>query len=249
MRTAMLVLLIALGAATAGCGQDGAQEANAPKPGVPGPVREGDTLAEIDAFIARNKVDRSSPGWRTRLPKPIQVGFPKDKHVHWTLETNKGRIVAKLWHEVAPLHVSHFAYLTRLGFYDGLTFHRVIRGFMAQGGCPNGNGQGWPGYALPRELRADVKHDRRGLISTANAGGNASDGSQFFIMFDGPRPGNPYERAIRNLNGGYTLFGEVIEGADVVDAMEAVAANPRSDLDPVSPKEPLIIERASVDLR
>jgi cyclophilin family peptidyl-prolyl cis-trans isomerase len=229
----------------AGCGPDGSNDVGAPKPGVPGPIREGDTLAEIDAFIAQSKIDRSSPGWKTRLPKPIQVGFPKDKHVHWTLETNKGRIVAKLWHEVAPLHVSHFAYLTRLGFYNGLIFHRVIRGFMAQGGCPNGNGRGWPGYALPRELRADVKHSRPGLLSTANAGGNASDGSQFFIMFDGPRPGGRYEDVIRKLDGGYTLFGEVVEGLDVVRAMEAVGASG----DPGTPKEPLIIERASVDLR
>jgi cyclophilin family peptidyl-prolyl cis-trans isomerase len=234
------VLLILLGAAlAAGCGDGDAKHPGAPKPGVPGPVREGDPLAEIDAFIAENRVDRTAPGWRTRLVKPIQVGFPKDKHVHWTLETNKGRIVAKLWHEVAPLHVSHFTYLTRLGFYDGLIFHRVIRGFMAQGGCPLGNGMGMPGYGLPREVRADVKHDRIGILSTANTGREGTDGSQFFIMF----------AARDDLDRKYSIFGEVIEGLDVVRAMDAVGAMPQRRGDPEAPKEPLIIERASVDVR
>lgn len=239
MRAKSVALLVVLGAAAAGCGDGGTKGADAPKPGVAGPVREGDTLAEVDAFIAKQRVDRASPGWRTRLPKPIQVGFAKDKHVHWTLETNKGRIVAKLWHAVAPLHVSHIAYLTRLGFYDGLIFHRVIRGFMAQGGCPLGNGMGMPGYALPREVRANVKHDRIGILSTANTGAAVSDGSQFFIMF-GARP---------DLDGKYSIFGEVIEGLDVVRAMDAVGAMPMRRGDPEAPKEPLLIQRASVDVR
>ena len=91
-------------------------------------------LAAIDAFIAEQNVDRASPGWKTRLAKPPELTFSAGKTYYWRLETNHGPIKVKLLTDVAPMHVSSAIYLTRLGFYDDTRFHRVIPGFMAQGG-------------------------------------------------------------------------------------------------------------------
>ena len=167
-------------------------------------------IADLDKFISSKKVDKSSPRWRLGLPKPPQADFGKgDTDYFWNIETNKGLIKVKLWPDVAPMHVSSTIYLTRLGFYDTLPFHRVITGFMAQGGCPLGTGTGGPGFKYSGEFSSAVKHDRPGLLSMANAG-PGTDGSQFFITF-GPTP---------TLDGSYTIYGKVVEGLDVVKAIE-----------------------------
>jgi peptidylprolyl isomerase len=124
--------------------------------------------------------------------------------------TTEGKVVIRLMPEVAPMHVTSFLYLTKLGFYDGLSFHRVIPGFMAQGGCPLGTGTGGPGYQFAGEFSDVVKHDKGGLLSMANAG-PGTDGSQFFLTF----VATPW------LNGKHTIFGEVVEGMDVLKALEA----------------------------
>ena len=125
------------------------------------------------------------------------------------IETSQGPIRILLDPKTAPMHVSSTIYLSRLGFYDGLRFHRVIDGFMAQGGCPLGNGMGGPGYNYDGEFSPSVKHDRPGLLSMANAG-PGTDGSQFFLTFV-PTP---------HLDGKHTLFGEVVEGQDTLRALE-----------------------------
>ena len=125
------------------------------------------------------------------------------------METSKGKIRIRFNPEVAPMHVSSAIYLTRLGYYDGLTFHRVIQGFMAQGGCPTGTGRDGPGYQFGGEFSKDLKHDSAGVLSTANAG-PGTDGSQSFITF-GPAS---------TLDGNYTIYGKVVEGLDVVKAIE-----------------------------
>jgi cyclophilin family peptidyl-prolyl cis-trans isomerase len=238
MRLALPLVLATLGLALSACGEPGGKgTAGLPPPGKPVALREGDPLAEMDAFIAKQTIQKSHPTWRERLPAPIQVGFPKDQHVHWVLETNKGRMVVKLWHTVAPLHASNIVYLTRLGFYDGLTFHRVIQGFMAQGGCPRGNGAGMPGYGLPLEVTQAARHNEPGLLSTANTGRPNTDGSQFFLTF----------RPAPELDGGYTVYGKIVEGMDTLRALEAVGAPPRSGRQ--EPRERLVIEKATVELR
>ncbi len=103
-------------------------------------------LEAIDAFIAAQATDTSAPNWRTRLPKPPMATFDSGTACFWELQANVGPITVKLLPAVAPMHVASTIYLTRLGFYDGLSFHRVIQGFMAQGGCPLGSGTGGPGY-------------------------------------------------------------------------------------------------------
>ena len=136
------------------------------------------------------------------------------------IEINKfGTIKVELNKEVAPLTVDNFVKLVNKGFYDGLTFHRVIKGFMIQGGCPKGNGTGDPGYSIKGEFAANgvnnpLKHTR-GVISMARAMDPNSAGSQFFIMHQDA----PY------LDGQYAAFGKVIEGIEVVDAVASVKTN------------------------
>jgi cyclophilin family peptidyl-prolyl cis-trans isomerase len=172
--------------------------------------KEKDVAIEaIDAFIAENNIDTSASGWKTRLPKPPQVSFDASKSYYWLLDTSVGNIKIKLFPDVAPMHVSSTIYLTRLGFYDDVAFHRVITDFMAQGGDPLGRGTGGPGYKYAGEFDASAKHDRGGLLSMANAG-PGTDGSQFFLTF----VATPW------LDGKHTLFGEVVEGKGTLKELE-----------------------------
>ncbi len=186
-------------------------------------------IAEVDKFIAAQKIDKSKPDWKQNLPKPPQVTFSKDKKYVWVLETNKGTMKLLLKPDVAPMHVSSTIYLTRLGFYDGLKFHRVIPGFMAQGGDPTGTGMSGPGYKYDGELVATAKHDKAGVLSMAHAG-PGTDGSQFFITF-GPTP---------HLDMKHTVFGEVVDGMDTLKKLEA-AGSPSGQ-----PSEPLTITKATI---
>lgn len=171
------------------------------------------SLAELDKFIVAAKIDKSAAAWRTKLPRPPKFLFAKGKKLFWNMETNKGKISIQFMPEVAPMHVSSAIYLTRLGFYDGLSFHRVIQGFMAQGGCPNGTGEGGPGYQFAGEFSKDLKHDAAGILSTANAG-PGTDGSQFFLTF----------KDLPFLDGKYTIYGKVVEGMDVVKLLEKLGS-------------------------
>jgi peptidyl-prolyl cis-trans isomerase B (cyclophilin B) len=175
----------------------------------PGMPDNADAVAAIDAFIREQAIDTQRSGWRTSLPKPPKVAFDASKTYFWVLETNHGKIKIKLLPAVAPMHVSSTLYLTRLGFYDGLGFHRVIPGFMAQGGCPLGTGTGSPGYRFDGEFDRAVRHDKPGVLSMANAG-PGTDGSQFFLTFT----------ATPHLDGKHTVFGNVVEGQDVLRALE-----------------------------
>ena len=123
-----------------------------------------------------------------------------------TIETSQGTIRLQLYEEQAPRTVANFEKLAGEGFYDNLTFHRVIDDFMIQTGCPNGNGMGGPGYTFEDEFHADLKHDGPGVLSMANAGPN-TNGSQFFIT----HVATPW------LDGKHSVFGKVLEGQDVVD--------------------------------
>ena len=147
-----------------------------------------------------------------------------------------GVIKAELYPDIAPNTVNNFISLVEKGFYNGLIFHRVIPGFMIQGGCPNGNGMGGPGYQIPGEFTAngfqnDLKH-ARGVLSMARAMDPDSAGSQFFIMHeDAP-----------HLDGQYAAFGQVLEGMDVVDRI-AAAKTGWAD----KPLTPQIMQKVTVD--
>lgn len=156
--------------------------------------------------------------------------------VTFTME-NGGVIKAELYSEKAPNTVNNFLSLVRHGFYDGLTFHRVIEGFMIQGGDPAGNGTGGPGYTIKGEFRMngfagnDIKH-LRGVLSMARSMMPDSAGSQFFIM---------HENA-SHLDGQYAAFGKVIEGMDVVDAIAKTATDMRD-----KPLEPQVIKTVTAE--
>jgi peptidylprolyl isomerase len=118
-----------------------------------------------------------------------------------------GEFVIRLYPDKAPVTVNSFVFLARQGYFDGVTFHRVLEGFMAQGGDPTGTGGGGPGYEFANE-DSDLTFDKAGVVAMANAGRD-TNGSQFFITF-GPTP---------HLNGGYTIFGQVTSGMDVVNGL------------------------------
>lgn len=143
--------------------------------------------------------------WKT--PPELQIDPAKTYRA--TLETDRGTIELDLYPEHAPHTVNNFAFLAGEGFYDGLTFHRVIPNFMVQGGDPTGTGRGGPGYKFQDETRGNPLTHETGVISMANAGPN-TNGSQFFITH-GPQP---------HLNGRHTVFGKVVTGQDVVDAIK-----------------------------
>jgi cyclophilin family peptidyl-prolyl cis-trans isomerase len=124
------------------------------------------------------------------------------------LETTKGTIKFELYETEAPITTKNFIDLTQKGFYNGLTFHRVIRSFMIQGGCPKGDGTGGPGYSIRDEFHPKLRHTK-GAVSMANAGPNTG-GSQFFIT-EAPQP---------HLDGKHSVFGQVTEGQNVVESIK-----------------------------
>jgi peptidyl-prolyl cis-trans isomerase B (cyclophilin B) len=126
-----------------------------------------------------------------------------------SIETSKGTIELELYPEHAPMTVNNFVFLTREGYYDGVTFHRVIKNFVIQGGDPTGTGRGGPGYTFPDEVFGNPLKHKTGVMSMANAGPN-TNGSQFFITHS-PQP---------HLDGKHTVFGVVVNGMDVVNAIE-----------------------------
>ncbi len=144
--------------------------------------------------------------------------------------TNKGVFVAEMFEDKAPLTTKNFIDLTEKGFYNGVIFHRVIDGFMIQGGDPTGTGMGGPGYKIKDEFGAGLKHDDEGILSMANAGPNTG-GSQFFITL-APTPW---------LNGHHAIFGRVVEGMDVVRLIGVVPTDFRD-----RPREAVIMEKVEV---
>jgi peptidyl-prolyl cis-trans isomerase B (cyclophilin B) len=142
-------------------------------------------------------------------PHPPEMLIDPQKVYQAILETNKGAIKLDLYPEHAPKTVNNLFFLAKEGFYDGVTFHRVIDDFMIQGGDPTGSGRGGPGYRFEDETQGNPLQHEAGVISMANAGPN-TNGSQFFITHS-PQP---------HLNGRHTVFGKVTEGKDVVDQIQ-----------------------------
>jgi len=194
-------------------------------------ARQAHKKAEAQADAER--LASADHSWKTKLKKHDLMTFDAGKDYFWILDTNKGKITVKLMPDVAPMHVTSTIFLTKKGFYDLLTFHRVLKDFMAQGGCPQGDGYGGPGYQYDGEFSPNVKHDRPYLLSMANSG-PGTDGSQFFITF----------RPTLNLDGKHTIFGEVVEGQEVVRKLEAAAGSPR---DKGKPTESLFIKKATIE--
>jgi cyclophilin family peptidyl-prolyl cis-trans isomerase len=147
-----------------------------------------------------------------------------------TLHTNAGPISVELFDEDAPKTVENFRRLSSEGFYDGLVFHRIIKDFMIQGGCPQGTGTGGPGYTFEDE--PNQHRVVRGALAMANAGPN-TNGSQFFVVTAAECPW---------LDGKHTVFGQVTEGLDVIDKLESAETDAQD-----RPREKQVIERVELD--
>ena len=127
------------------------------------------------------------------------------------INTNKGTMVVEFYEKDAPNTVNNFVKLAKKGFYKDLNFHRVIPGFVAQGGCPNGNGAGGPGYKIDCELDGENQFHDRGVLSMAHAGRNTG-GSQFFLVHT--------RQATQHLDRNHTCFGKVVEGLDIIEKVQ-----------------------------
>lgn len=187
------VLVLGFGAlgliAAAGCGL-------APAPAAPTPDSPPEAVGEAPAVLQ----------WST--PPEMQID-PAGSY-EAVFRTELGEFRVRLFAREAPVTVNNFVFLARQGYYDNTTFHRVLPGFMAQGGDPTGTGAGGPGYSFDDEFHPDLQFDRPGLLAMANRGPD-TNGGQFFITY-APTP---------HLSGLHTIFGEVIEGGEVVGALRA----------------------------
>lgn len=148
-----------------------------------------------------------------------------------TFETNLGNFTAEMFEDVAPKTAGNFLKLAREGYYDGIIFHRVIKGFMIQGGDPTGTGTGGPGYQIPDEFAPGLAHTQKGTFSMANSGPNTG-GSQFFITL----AATPW------LDGKHAIFGRVTTGLDILDKIGVVDTNPGD-----RPKQDVVMQKVTVN--
>jgi len=174
------------------------------------PMSEGNIKAIIELLLLEQIQYTSCP----------EITIDTSRQYFATIETEIGDIQVELFADEAPLAVNNFVFLARDGWYDGVTFHRVMPGFVAQAGDPSGTGFGGPGYAFSNEI-TERTFDEAGLLAMANAGPD-SNGSQFFITYA------PADQ----LNGGYTIFGSVISGMDIAENLSARDPSQRLDLPP-----------------
>lgn len=165
----------------------------------------GIRTAALTTFTGSRRYELANKQWDT----PPQMQIEVTKNYSASIATNRGTIEIELYPQHAPQTVNNFVFLAGEGFYDGVTFHRVISDFMIQTGDPTGTGRGGPGYRFADECKGNPLKHERAVISMANAGPN-TNGSQFFIT----------HVATPHLNGKHTVFGKVVSGHDVVDAVE-----------------------------
>jgi peptidyl-prolyl cis-trans isomerase A (cyclophilin A) len=149
---------------------------------------------------------------------------------HAEFKTSKGNFKLELFEDKAPITTGNFIKLAEDGYYNGLIFHRVIDGFMIQGGCPQGSGRGGPGYTIQDEFHPELKHSSPGILSMANAGPNTG-GSQFFITL----------AATAWLDGRHAVFGQVVEGMDVVSSIGSVPTGAQD-----RPREDVVVETLTI---
>jgi peptidyl-prolyl cis-trans isomerase B (cyclophilin B) len=190
-----------------------AKPAESQAPAKDDPTTAGDpAIKALDAFA--KTMNTKADGWRKSLSKPPKVEFVADNDYFWHMETEVGTLKIQLHADTAPVHAANGIFLARLGFFDDLSFHRVIPGFMAQGGCPTGTGRDGPGYKFGSEFQGGRKHDKAGILSMAHAG-EGTDGSQFFLTF----------LATPHLDNRHTVWGEVVDGQATLKALEGKGSN------------------------
>ncbi|MCX7785807.1 MAG: peptidylprolyl isomerase [candidate division WOR-3 bacterium] len=205
----------------------GGPKKSAPQTSTP-PTKTDSQIASAKAITSATPKPESMP---SQSASKYAVIFVKSG------EKSLGKIKIELYTQDAPLTCANFIKLAQQGFYNGLTFHRVIPGFVIQGGDPKGDGTGGPGYTIPAEINPKFKHIR-GTVATARLGDQvnptkASSGSQFYICL-APTP---------HLDGNYTIFGQVVDGMDVVDKIATFPTDPRTN----KPLTPVIMEKVIIE--
>lgn len=194
------------------------------------PMRELACWADDERLVAGE-----GEGMARQYTSPPEVRIDPAKRYTATLETNKGDIEVEFFPEDAPVTVNNFVCLAQDGYYDGTPFHRIVSGFVIQGGDPTGTGSGGPGYQFNDEPA--TRDYERGTLAMANAGPN-TNGSQFFIVLDDLRGKLPKN---------YTIFGRVIAGQDVVDAIARTPTSVGRGGEKSTPDEPITLERVTVN--
>ena len=216
----IIVSALTLFAATA-CGSDDLHDGAHLEPVAPAPPAAAQPTAQ-----APPAASQQSPG---QWSSPPTLAIDSSKKYTATIELEKGEsIEIELFADKAPVTVNNFVFLARQGYYDGVTFHRVIPGFMAQTGDPTGTGSGGPGYRFDNELHTDLRHTGPGILSMANSGvrdGAGTNGSQFFITYvptpalDGLNPDGSPKNCSAPRTSCHAVFGRVVGGMDVVIAL------------------------------
>lgn len=177
--------------------------------------REGPSCAFKACPEVKNTETTNTTEVKNETPTTATLTEEKMTNTMITMETTKGTMKIKLYDDKAPKTVENFKTLVAKGYYNGIIFHRVIKGFMIQGGDPTGTGMGGPGYTIKDEFGLGLKHTKKGMLSMANAGPNTG-GSQFFITL----AATPW------LDGKHAIFGEVVEGLDVLEAIGSTPTDP-----------------------
>ncbi len=239
MRIAGLVSFLLLAAVAAALpaqakGKDDAGKAKTDKAAKAAPPKDDAKTAKDPVIVAidkfrKAKVSTKPADWRTHLPAPPPQTFDPARQYRWHLDTSVGPLAVTLLPEAAPMHVTSVIYLSRCGFYDGLFFPRVLKGFMAQGGSPDNTQSGDAGYRMDGEFKTGQKHDKPGALSAANSG-PGTDGSQFFLTFV------PCE----HLDGKHTVHGFVTEGLETLKAIEARGVEQEKDGEPLPEKVTIV---------
>jgi peptidyl-prolyl cis-trans isomerase B (cyclophilin B) len=182
---------------------------------------------EAQTEQSKGEVEEMAKSDSAEFTKPItQETIEREKNPHVVIETDFGDIELELFWDKTPKTAENMLRLTLSGFYDGLTFHRVVPNFVIQGGCPLGNGTGGPGYTIDFE-EADTKH-LRGSLGMARSQDPNSGGSQFYICL----------KDLPQLDGNYVVFGKVVSGMEAVDSIAKVETGPRD-----MPKEPVVMKK------
>jgi cyclophilin family peptidyl-prolyl cis-trans isomerase len=184
----------------------------------------------VEAVACGGKRPAAAGQRKPTFDEPPKMQIDREKSYRAVLETSCGTIEIELLAADAPITVNSFVFLARQRFYDGLIFHRVILGFMNQGGDPRGDGTGGPGYQFKDEIVKSLRFDQPGLLAMANSGPN-TNGSQFFITV----------APARDLDGMHTIFGRVVEGMDVVQEINSLATDTAD-----RPNETVYIERVRI---
>lgn len=200
-------VFVVLGFTLANPARNGAETASVPT--VATLPTAGAAVAAPQPVAPEQAVDPAIAARNNKYKAAPPMAIDPNKNYTATITTPRGDIEVKLLPKIAPETVNNFVFLVKDGFYDGVTWHRVLQGFMAQSGDPTGTGTGGPGYSLKGETAGNPTFDKPGLLAMANSGSPDTAGSQFFIT----------TAPATFLNGGYTVFGEVTKGQEIVDGI------------------------------